>query len=171
MGGLASMAIYPTTAGTLRRLGVRHSVSRCIALGRVFLDGVDRVSASSVERAEFIKALGGVPICEGSVDELRPRDQQMPGSLTLSARPTGDVVRMDHQDEFLAVTVNGAVVSRTPEIIVALDSASLRPLRSDEIRLGQNLTVFVLPSMHGWPEPARRLIGADAFGLHLELGD
>lgn len=166
MGGLAALAFYPSTPRKLDEVGVRHSLSRCVQLGAAYLSAAGEAAGGS--RADFVALLGGELICESSVDELHPRYNGLPGSLTLSTRYSSEVVRIDHLDEFLAVTVDGKVVSRTPDIIIALESSSLKPLRSNEIRLGQNLTVFSIPPMHAWPDAAQSLVGTDGFGLHLE---
>lgn len=162
MGGAAALALYPVSAGVLAALGVRASLTACLALGRHYLSGREAGPAGLVQR------LGGRLVCEGRVDEIRPRLGQAPGSLTLAGRPGGSVVRVDYLDEFLAVTVDGRTVAVTPDIIVALDPSGRKPLRCDEVRAGQTLVVFTLGPLHAWPASARAVVGPAGFGLELD---
>jgi DUF917 family protein len=192
MGGAAALALYPTTAEVLAAVGVRGSVSACVRLGRAFSTYAGPAhpgqahpgqahagqahagqaqagpAQARVGTAELVHGLGGRLVGEGRVDELRPRIGQAPGSLTLSDRESGSVVRVDHVDEFLAVAVDGAAVVRPPDVIVALDPSNRRPLRCDEVRLGQALAVFTLPPLHAWPASADPVVGPAGFGLELD---
>jgi DUF917 family protein len=132
----------------LATLGLRDSLTACVRLGRDYLAGAGGGTAELVQR------LSGRLVCEGRVDEIQPRLGRAPGSLTLGDRRDGSVVRIDHLDEFLAVTVDGGPVAFVPDIIVALDPSNRKPLRSDQVRIGQMLAVFTLPPLHAWPAPA-----------------
>jgi uncharacterized protein len=162
MGGAAALALYPATAGVLAALGVRASLTTCLRLGR------DYLACREAGPAGLVQRLGGRLICEGRVDEIRPRLGQAPGSLTLSGRAGGSVVRVDYLDEFLAVTVDGRTAAVTPDIIVALDPSGRKPLRCDQIQAGQTLVVFTLRPLHAWPASARAVVGPVGFRLELD---
>ena len=162
LGGAAALALYPATAGMLAALGVRASLTSCLRLGRDYLACKEAGAAGLVQR------LGGRLVCEGRVDEIRPRLDQVPGSLTMSGRSGGSVVRVDYLDEFLAVTVDGRTVAVTPDIIVAFDPSGRKPLRCDQVRAGQALVVFTLRSLHAWPASARPVVGPAGFRLELD---
>lgn len=160
MGGAAALALYPTTAATLDRVGVRGSLSACVALGEAYLASV------SAEPRDLVTALDGRLLFEGRVDEVRPRQDGAPGSITVDdGRSTA---RIDYQEELLAVTLDGFTVLRPPDVIVCLDALNRTALRIDQLRIGQPLTVFSLPPLHTWPADAAGAIGPESFGLELE---
>ncbi|MEI7056340.1 DUF917 domain-containing protein [Nocardioides sp. CCNWLW239] len=162
-GGAATLAMFPTTAGTLAEHGVRQSLSACAGLGRAFLT-VDCEAPAAV----VAERIGGRLLCEGRVDQVRPRSGRVPGSVTLIDRCSGGVVRVDHLEEYLAVTIDGRSVVSAPEVIVALDHRARCPIRTDEIRLGQSLALATLPALHIWPPETAGAVGPGAYGLHLE---
>lgn len=164
-GGAATMAMFPTTAGALVEHGVHGSLSACVALGRAFLDltGASSAPASAV----VAEGLGGSLLGEGRVDQLVPRSGPDPGSLTLTDRRSGAVLRVDLLEEYLAVTVDGSTVACAPDVIVALDPRTRRPIRTDEVRPGQALALCTLPALHDWPDEAQAVVGPAGFGLQL----
>ncbi|MFE6646131.1 DUF917 domain-containing protein [Nocardioides sp. NPDC057772] len=162
-GGAATLAMFPAAAGTLVDHGVRRSLSACVGLGRVFLS-VDGDAPADV----VAERIGGRLLCEGRVDQVRPRSGREPGSITLIDRRSGSVVRVDHMEEYLAVTIDGRTIVRAPEVIVALDHRARCPIRTDEIRFGQSVVLATLSALHPWPPEAVEAVGPVAFGLHLD---
>lgn len=158
MGGAAAMAIFPTSAGALAEHGVAGSLSTCVALGEALL-ATGHAGAHAI-----VEALGGRVLVEGSVDEIHTRAGSAPGSITVSTR-SGSVARIDHLDEFLAVSRDGEVLACTPEVLNALDSSTLRPVGPEQIRPGQAVVIFALPALYEWPPGA---VDPAAFGLDLE---
>lgn len=163
MGGAAALALYPTTASVLHTVGIRQTLSTCIALGEAFLSHRGDDSASLARR------LGGSLLFEGRVDEIRPRYSHAPGSVTLTNLRSGSAARVDLLEEFLAVTVDGTTQASTPDVIVALDQSSGHLLGTDQVRLGQTLAIVTVPALHRWPDGAAAVVGPAAFGLDLEV--
>ena len=112
--------------------------------------------------------LGGSFIFQGRVDELRPREADAPGSVTLTGAG-GSVARIDLLEEFLAVTVNGITLARTPDVIVVLSSTSGAVVGTAQVRLGQALGIVALPALHTWPPGSDAVVGPAAFGLDLDV--
>lgn len=163
MGGAAALALFPVAAAVLAEHVVAGSVSSCLELGRACL----RTLRPGVDPAALAGLTGGRVLADGQVDEVRARWGAIPGAVTMTDR-SGSTARIDHLDEFLAVTVDGAVTAASPEVIVALDASSCALLRVDQVHTGQGLVVFALPPLHDWPESARELVGPRGFGLMLE---
>lgn len=159
MGGAAAVALYPVAAGTLADLGIPGSLGCCLTLGERYL------AARAAGAGDFAGHIGADLLCEGRVDEIRPRQGGIPGSITLLDHASGAVVRVDLLDEFLAVTVDGTTVTATPEIIVAVDPTSRVPIRSDQLRLGRTVLMLRLPAPHRWPAEAGDVVGPAGFGL------
>ncbi|MCW5251397.1 MULTISPECIES: DUF917 domain-containing protein [unclassified Streptomyces] len=163
MGGAACLAMYPLTAAVLTAHGVRASLSTCHALGTAFLAHDPAAGARGLAAR-----LGARPLFEGRIDEIRPPLAGAPGCVTLTAPDGAATARLDHHEEFLAVTLDGATVARTPDIIVALAAGNGAPLRTDQLRLGQSLALLALPALHTWPPGTDGLVGPSAFGLDPE---
>ena len=162
LGGLAALAIYPTSAATLASVGVPGTLSSCVSLGEAFL------SAPAGDIPVLADRLGGSFIFQGRVDELRPREADAPGSVTLTGAG-GSVARIDLLEEFLAVTVNGITLARTPDVIVVLSSTSGAVVGTAQVRLGQALGIVALPALHTWPPGSDAVVGPAAFGLDLDV--
>nr|WP_252199470.1 DUF917 domain-containing protein [Brevibacterium sp. RIT 803] len=162
MGGAAAAALYPVRAAQLRSIGMGRSLSHCLDIGRAFLENVDR------ETAELANVIGGQVVAEGVVEEIRGGDEPDLSSLTVVNSMFQSTARVDFIDEFLAVTVDGVCVAKTPEIIIVLNRTTNRPLRCDEVIRGQSVVVSTLPSIHEWPKEALPLVGPKAYGLDLE---
>lgn len=162
-GGAAALALYPTTAAELTRTGIAGSLSACVALGAAFHASPAR------QVADLAEHLGGSMLFEGRVDEIRPRDGVLPGSITVSDRTTGSAARVDLLEEFLAVTVDGITRACTPDVVVGIDPTSGGVLGTTQIRPGQLLSLISLPALHPWPASADDVVGPRAFGLDLEL--
>lgn len=162
-GGAGALALYPTSAAWLAEVGIAGSLSACVALGAAFR------SAPAGQVADLAARLGGTALFEGRVDEIRPRDGALPGSITVSDRAAGSAARVDHLDEFLAVTVDGITRACTPDVVVGIDPTSGGVLSVGQVRPGQMLSLVSLPALHRWPASAADVVGPRAFGLDLEL--
>ncbi|GAA3645396.1 DUF917 domain-containing protein [Nocardioides ginsengisoli] len=163
MGGAGALALYPTTAAFLAEAGVVGSLSACVALGAAYGE------FPRTQVAALAEHLGGTFLFEGRVDEIRPRDGALPGSITVTDRVAGSAARIDLLEEFLAVTVDGVTRACTPDVIVALDPTSGGVLSVGQVRPGQLLALVTLRALHAWPPEADAVVGPRAFGLDLDL--
>lgn len=162
-GGAGALALYPTRADELAQVGIAGSLSACVGLGTAF------GSSPGPQVAELAGRLGATPLFEGRVDEIRPRDGVLPGSITVTDRATGSAARVDLLEEFLAVTVDGITRACTPDVVVGIDPTSGGVLSTAQVRPGQMLSLLSLPALHRWPPSALGVVGPQAFGLDLEL--
>ncbi len=164
MGGAATVALHPASAATLAELGVPGSLTACIRAGEAYL------TAPPGDSARLAAQLGGILLFEGRVDDVAPREDGAPGSLTLTHDATATTVRVDFLTEFLAVTVDAEPVALTPEVVVIVNTHDFAILNTDQVRLGQSVSVIALPPLHRWPDEARRLVGPAGYGLDLQEG-
>ncbi|MBM0123741.1 S-methyl thiohydantoin desulfurase domain-containing protein [Pimelobacter simplex] len=162
-GGAGALALYPTSAAKLTEVGIAGTLSACVALGSAF------AGCPARQGAELAASLGGTFLFEGRVDEIRPRDGVLTGSITVTDRATGSAARVDLLEEFLAVTVDGITRACTPDVVVGIDPTSGVVLSSGQVRPGQMLSLLSLPALHHWPASAMGVVGPRAFGLDLEL--
>ncbi|WP_420095454.1 DUF917 domain-containing protein [Brevibacterium sediminis] len=156
MGGAAALAVYPVLGEELQQIGMGPSLSHCLDIGRAFRRNVHS------KTTELIDFIGGQLVAEGAIEEVRNGNLS---SLTVVNDLRRSAARIDFMDEFLAVTVDGAPVASTPEIIIVLDRTTNRPLRCNEVTRGLSVVVSTLPNIHEWPEGALSLVGPEAFGM------
>lgn len=159
MGGAALVALYPCRADTLAAVGLPGSVSACISLGRAL------AGASGSDMAVLAERLGGELLCEGRVDEIRPRRGEVPGSLTLTDRSSGRVLRLDMLDEYLNAAIDGLSCASAPDVLAVLDPVTFVPVPPGRVRSGQSIVLIRLPLMPGWPADVADAIGLSAFGI------
>jgi DUF917 family protein len=162
-GGAGALAMFPTTAAQLSHVGIDGTLSTCVALGAAY----HAHAAGPV--GDLAIRLGGTLLFEGRVDEIRPRDGALPGSITVTDRAAGSAARVDLVEEFLAVTVDGVTRACTPDVVVGIDPTSGGVLSVGQVRPGQMLSLISLPALHHWPASADDVVGPRAFGLDLEL--
>ncbi|MCC3312995.1 DUF917 domain-containing protein [Nocardia africana] len=166
MGMVALVSAYTVTADICRRFGDVGSISRCIALGELVerLQGGDHAAFD-----ECLRFCCGSAVFEGVVIEDRhditggvPR-----GVVTaLSDSAPHSILRLDHGSEYVAATVDGAIVAMVPDIITLVDSDTYAIIPAPDVVRGQRVTVLSIPGDDRWRTPgARDIIGPAEFGL------
>lgn len=159
MGGSAALAIFPTPARDLAAAGCGGSLTTCVRLGRDYL----RHQQDTVP--DLARRLGGTVAFEGWVAEIRPRDVDSPGAVTLVSMDGSGTCRVDFRDELLQVSADAVPVAGTPGIIIALQSTTGAVLQVDDFAAGQAVSIVTLPALHRWPADAVDVVGPPAFGL------
>lgn len=159
LGGAVAVALYPCRADALGTLGLPGTVSACLALGRALH------TSAGLSVSELAARLGGELLCEGRVDEIRPRRGSIPGSLTVMDRTAGHVLRLDMLDEYLNAAIDGISRASVPDVLVVLDPATFVPIPPGRLRSGQSIALLCLQPLPGWPTGAEELIGLAAFGI------
>lgn len=158
-GGAAALALYPCRAETLAALGLPGSISVCLELGETL------ASAAGLSVTQLAARLKGELLCEGRVDEIRPRRGDVPGSLTLTDRSAGHILRLDMLDEYLNVAIDGVSHASTPDVLAVLDPVTFLPVPPDRLRSGQSIALLRLRPVQGWPAAAAHQLGLAAFGI------
>lgn len=162
MGGSAALAIFPTSARDLDAADCAGSLSTCVRLGRDYL----RYQQETVP--DLARRLGGTIAFEGWVAEIRPREVEAPGAVTLISMDGSATCRVDFRDELLQVSDDAVPVAATPEILIALQSTTGTVLQVDDFVQGQAVSIVTLPALHDWPAAASDVIGPGAFGFVAE---
>ena len=129
------------------------TLGRALTLGRAH--GSLRVMADAAEVAEV---LGGEVLGEGRVHDVLRHSSggglQPESSVTILDRH-GPVIRIETENEFLMVLVDGEPRSTVPDLICLLDRRTNRPLAVDALRRGDDVFVVVLPAPAWWLGPGR----------------
>ncbi|WP_416954422.1 DUF917 domain-containing protein [Nocardioides sp. T5] len=150
-GGWAALALAPGPAASLEETACVGTLGRALALGRAH--GSLRMMAGAAEVAE---GLGGEVLGEGRVlDVLRHGSDgglHAESSVTVLDR-RGAVLRIETENEFLMVLVDGQPRATVPDLICVLDRRTNRPLAVDALRRGDEVFVLVLPAPAWWLAP------------------
>jgi DUF917 family protein len=163
-GGWAALALAPGPAALLDRNACVGTLGRALALGRAHASL--RMMASAAEVAEV---LGGVVLGDGRVHDVL-RHGSVSGlhaesSVAVLDRD-GSVLRIETENEFLMVMVDGEPRATVPDLICLLDRRTNRPLAVDTLRRGDEVFVLVLPAPVWWLEPERLVrVSPSAFAI------
>lgn len=148
-GSWAAICLYGGTVQQMGRL-VPGSISRALQLGRAMLSEGTLPS----DREAFTGTV---------VDLIRSTDGH--GILTLHGHDDpAQTVRIDFQEEFLLVATDGRVIGQVPDIICLVDLRTRQTVLTEDLHLGQRLSLVVLGAPltgDGLPLP----IGLDDYGL------
>lgn len=172
LGGWAATAMYPCTAKQLREHGIHGTMTRMIKIGEI-LDADESVERKYVQLVDLLDA---TRVARARVRHMesfsRERELGLPTqttSLTLVDEVTGQIIRLEIENEILLVLVDGAVAAAVPDIVTLLSAELGRVVNLDDVRVGHLLDVVVTPAAPIWYTDAGLcLAGPPAFGLPLE---
>lgn len=167
-GGWAGASFGPVAVDELVGRSCAGTLARAVRLGRA-LEAVS--SSGESEPAAVAQALGGLELGSGRVvDVARGPVRQPNRSRFAVAARTGPVLRIEAENEYLLVLVDGEPVVTCPELVLVLDRRTARPIAVDRLRSGDDVQVLALPGPAWWWETAERLaaVGPRAFGLDLD---
>ncbi len=140
LGTWAAIACFPTTIGVLRRHAVVGSVGRALRVGRMLRAARDCVG--DIRGGPRVTEIGSGSI----VEVLRPPRAASGGTLTIVGEgPEARTLRVDHGEEFEAVTIDGVVAVVGPDLVVVCDSRTWLPLGVADVRVGQRVRVLTAP--------------------------
>ncbi|MCY4259296.1 MAG: DUF917 domain-containing protein [Rhodobacteraceae bacterium] len=166
MGAAAGLAIQPMRGDFVRSAAIPGTITRVRNLGRAVLDA----HANNADPVQTVieQECGRLLMTAKIVDlERHLKGGFAVGHLALEGfgRFSGNVGRIDLQNEFLVFHLNGQVQVCTPDLIVVLDSDSGLAITTEMLRYGQRVAVVGLPShaLMRTPE-ALEVVGPAAFG-------
>jgi uncharacterized protein len=166
-GGWGVIAMPPIKAADLRRACVTGSLARALLLGRAV-----RALPSMPAAKQLQQALAAHVLASGRVVDVAHRPVRQgfgTGSVTLQDAASHAVVRIETENEYLAVLVDGQVVATCPDIISVLDRRNSMPVPAEALRQGVEVTIAVLPGPAWWRDPERiGHVGPRAFGMDLD---
>ena len=79
----------------------------------------------------------------------------------------GAVLRLEAENEYLLALVDGLPVASCPDLLCVLDRRTAAPIAVDSLRVGDDVSVVVLPGPPWWRADPHRLahVAPRAFGL------
>jgi DUF917 family protein len=162
-GGWAGCAFAPAPATVVRHDSCRGSLARALELGRAH-SALPRKPSS----AQVASALGGRVLAAGRTLEIARHASATSGRAGVDVRDDGgSVLRLEAETEFLLALLDGRPVASCPDLLCVLDRCTAAPIAVDALRVGDDVTVVVLPGPPWWratPERVRH-VSPRAFGL------
>ncbi|MFB8387676.1 DUF917 family protein [Microbacterium sp. NPDC055910] len=166
MGGLAAVAMYPVTASQLSADGISGSVTAARSYGRRYREHIATDRSGDLDAIAL--AIGAHPIGRARIDEVIARNGPDIGSASLHDVTDGSILRLDYLEEYVLVSSDGVAVAAAPNVIIAIDHTTFRPLLSHELRTGNTVLLMSLPALHEWGDTTADLVGPGAYGIHFE---
>jgi hypothetical protein len=182
--GWAGFAMVPAPAGDALHDCCLGSLGRALRLGRAHRD-----LPAKPEPELVAAALGGQLLGVGRAADISrlPSTSFGRASITVLGRSagggtrggtrgdtadgtrggTGPVLRLEAENEYLLVLLDGEPVASCPDLICVLDRRTATPIAVDSLRPGDDVIVMVLPGPVWWRATPERLRHVDprAFGL------
>jgi DUF917 family protein len=169
LGGWAATAMYPCSARQLQEHGVHGSISRMIRIGEI-LDAGASVERKFQQLNEF---LGATRIARARVSHVeglsRPSDlgiPALPSSVTLVDERSGQIIRLEVQNEILLVLVDGAIAAAVPDMVSLLNSEHGTVVNIDDVQVGDVMDIVKITAASQWyTEAGLDLAEPRAFGI------
>ncbi len=161
LGSTASGLLYPMRGAVAKRALVRGSVSRAIALGKLL--------KKSKTVAEFLTQVPSKHLGRGVIVDIiqHVEDGFLRGEVVVECETSR--IRVDIQNEYLIVRDDRKVLGTTPDIIALLDSNTLKPIASDQVRFGMSVDVAMIAAPSIWKSAeGLTLTSPKAFGYNVE---
>lgn len=168
MGCCAGLARKPLTGSEVKRFCVKHTLSQAFHIGSAIL------SARSHHKDPVAAAVavgGGKILFSGKVvDVRRVTTEGFARGETIVSGQHRECLKIDFQNENLVATLNGKVVATTPERICILETGFGRPLQTEEMRYGLQVTGILLPASPLLCTPeALAIVGPRGFGYDMDF--
>jgi DUF917 family protein len=158
-GGWAGCAFAPAPASVACHDACLGSLRRALRLGRAH---------AGAAPARIAEALGGRALGAGRAVEIARHASAGFGRAGITVLDdAGPVLRLEAENEYLLALVDGVPVASCPDLVCVLDRRTAAPIAVDALRVGDDVTVLVLPGPRWWRATPERLarVGPRAFGL------
>ena len=160
MGSTAAGMLYPMTGRQAKKALLPGSISQAVDLGK-------SLSNSSLE--QFVHSCGAKIVGRGVIVDIIQHIEEgfLKGEVVI--QDGENRIFIDLQNEYLVVRSKDKILGTTPDIIVVIDSNSMKPIASDQVRYGLSVVVVMLPAPSIWKSEEGLLMTAPrAFGYNIE---
>jgi DUF917 family protein len=167
-GGSAVEVDFVMTVAHARGAVIEGSISKAINIGRTL-----REHGSGDGLAALVEHLGAISLIEGKIVDVERRTAGGFVRGDVAIEGTGDdggrLVRVEIQNENLAVFEDGRMVACVPDLISLVDDQSGQAVPTELLRFGQRVAVIALPCDPLWrTERGLSIAGPRAFGYDID---
>lgn len=160
-GSTAAGLLYPMNGAIAKRALVRGSLSQAIRLGKLL--------KRSKSVSDFLSKVSSKHLGRGVIVDIIQHVEEgfLRGEVVVEC--DSGRIRVDIQNEYLLVRDAQRVLGTTPDIIALLDSNTLKPISSDQVRFGLSVDVALISAPSIWKTAAGLALTAPkAFGYNTE---
>ena len=161
MGGYSWLSLYAMTGKELKRAAIRGTITKSAKIGEILV----QKEKPNIEKVfEICKLTGGSFLGEGKVANItRMKFKRFYGG---KMEVIGESrLKIVFQNEFLLVEGEDIRVA-VPDIITLLDKDTLKPITTEELRVGMNVYIISIPCDSKWKsEKGLETVGPKTFGL------
>jgi len=167
-GGWGAFAIGPLSTTQVKKNSIHGSISRAVTVGRTLS------AAAGSDVGALATSLGGTVLGRGRVIDIERYEDRVnfvANSVVALDVGTGAVTRLEASSEYVLVLVDGEPKVSAPTVIAVLDSRTLEPIATVDLRIGANIVVLGLPGANWWradPDRLRRT-GPRAYGIDSDV--
>jgi DUF917 family protein len=166
-GGAAASTEYTMTVARARRATVRNSLSLAIRIGEALAD------AEGDPVTDLLAEIGAFRLVTGKVTDVERRTTKgfVRGSVVVEGlgEDAGRLIRLELQNENLAVLEQGRVLASVPDLITVLDTETADAIATERVRYGQRVTVITMACDPVWrTEAGLAAAGPRAFGYDFD---
>lgn len=167
MGGAAASSEYVLSVAEAKEATIRGSVTLAHRIGCTIM------SSAEDPVGGLIQELDAHRLIDGKVIDV---ERHTTGGFVLGSAVVeglradqGRLLRIEIQNENLAVLEEGRVLASVPDLIVLLDSEIAEAIPTERLRYGQRVTVIAFPSHPIWrTQRGLEIAGPRAFGYDFD---
>ena len=179
-GGISWIVTYPMSGKEVKETSILNSQSIAWALGkavyRARMEHLDPIE-QALKSLEVERNVKGFAVFKGKIVDIR---RQFGGEATKGftlGQITMEgiegyrerVARLDFQNEWLNLRIDGEIRCMPPDLIAILDSETGEPIRTDVMRYGYRGTIILIPAHERMRTPRGiEVFGPRHFGYDLE---
>ncbi|MBK8020988.1 MAG: DUF917 domain-containing protein [Chloroflexi bacterium] len=170
MGAMAMIACYPATVAQLKEASVQGTLSFAERIGQT----IRRARVEEDDPVTTVReVVGGFEVFKGKIGDVARRTEAgfAKGEATLAGidEYAGQTLKLNFQNEHLAVRIDGEYRVTVPDLIALLDIDTGEPITTEAMRYGYRVTVIAIPCDEKWRTPAGLdLAGPHYFGYDVE---
>lgn len=170
-GGSVSVSLYCVDGATVKKLAVKHILTRSEQLGRAIRNVKDCNGCTPEEN--FINITEGFKIFKGKIADVRreTRGAFNFGRVVLEGigEFKGSQAAVEFQNENLTAAVDGQIVATVPDLICLVDTETFIPVTTDALKYGKRVLVVGLKCFDLWRTPeGLALVGPRYFGCDVD---
>lgn len=161
-GGWAALALRPVPVSMAVPNAIPGSLARALELGRAHATLPEAPDPEEIENALNGRVLGA-----GRIQQIaRNQADATRSTIHLQDTTSGSVVRIEAQNEYLLVLVDGRPAASTPDLVCLLDRRTALPIAVDRLRSADDVLVLTLPGPTWWHDnDGERFVGPTSFGI------
>ncbi len=166
-GGSVSVCLYPIDGAILKKFAVKNIVTRSERLGKAIREVKNCTDTTPEEH--FLKITEGYKLFKGKItDVLRETNGAFNfGRVVLEGigEYKEQKANVTFQNENLVATIEGKILTTTPDLICLVDTETFTPITTDALKYGKRVMVVGLKCFEMWrTSEGLELVGPRYFG-------